>query len=296
MKYSRWLEKNTHSLNGKNVVITGSTGGLGKEICLYLLYLGADLILIDRNPQKSSELDAFLKLQYPKAKIKHLIADMEDFSSVKSVSETLKSLEVDVLILNAGAYSIPRRTTDTGFDNVFQINFVSHYYITKELLPLLSMRKGRVIAVGSIAHNYSKTDPLSIDFKDRNKSSLVYGNSKRYLMFSLFELFKEHNQVSLSITHPGITFTNITSHYPKFIFALIKYPMKLIFMKPKKAALSIIKGLFNETKYHTWIGPGRFDIWGNPEIKALKTCTEAESKQIFNNAEYIYNNLKKNDC
>ena len=46
-------------------------------------------------------------------------------------------------------------------------------------------------------------------------------------MFSLFALDDPH----IAVTHPGITQTNITAHYPKLIFAVIKNPMKLIFMK-----------------------------------------------------------------
>ena len=54
MNIRKWLASNAESLNGKTVVITGSTGGLGKEICKILASLGADLVLVDRSLQKSS--------------------------------------------------------------------------------------------------------------------------------------------------------------------------------------------------------------------------------------------------
>ncbi len=194
--------------------------------------------------------------------------------------------------MNAGAYSIPRKICDTGLDNVYQINFASPYYLTRELLPILRLKNGRVIAVGSIAHNYSKTDPSDIDFRRRKAASKVYGNAKRHLMFSLFELFKNESEATLAVTHPGITFTNITAHYPKVIFALIKHPMKIIFMKPKYAALSVLEGLFSETGYKEWIGPAIFDIWGRPKKKRLRSCSDAESLEIFKNAERIYKGIK----
>ena len=112
-------------------------------------------------------------------------------------------------------------------------------------------------------------------------------------MFSLYELFKNETEVTLSIAHPGITFTNITAHYPKLIFAVIKHPMKIIFMKPKKAALSILKGVFTPTLYHTWIGPRIFNIWGLPKLQKLNTVSEAESQKIGQIANEIYNELKK---
>lgn len=291
MNIQKWLTKNTHSLSGKTVVITGATGGLGKELSRYVLMLGANLVTVDRNESRSLALEKELTAEFPDAKITRIIADMEDFGSVKSVCERLKEMPIDYIILNAAAYSIPRKRCDTGYDNIFQINFVSPYYLTRELLPLLSARKGRVIAVGSIAHNYSETDPEDIDFSTRSRSNLVYGNSKRYLMFSLYELMKSEGKM-LSVVHPGITFTNITAHYPPLIFAIIKHPMKLIFMKPKKAALSILKGLFDHTEGYSWIGPKLFNIWGYPSKKSLKTAKKSEIDRFYQTAEEIYTKLK----
>ena len=111
-------------------------------------------------------------------------------------------------------------------------------------------------------------------------------------MFSLFELFKNENTVTLSVTHPGITFTNITAHYPKVIFAIIKYPMKIIFMSPKKAALSLLLGLFKKPEYCEWIGPRLFNVWGYPSVKLLKTCKKEEREKIAELAEGVYARLK----
>ena len=284
---------NCKDLNGKTIAITGATGGIGRELCDYILNLGANLILLDRNAEKSHTLGKKLLNKYNNAKIEYITTDLEDIESVKHSCESLKSKPIDIFIHNAGAYSIPRKKCDTGYDNVFQINFVSPYYIIRELLPILEKRKStRVIVVGSIAHNYSKTDEKDIDFSKRKAASKVYGNAKRYLMFSLYELFKNETKVKLSVTHPGITFTNITAHYPKIIFAIIKYPMKIIFMKPKKAMLSIAEGLFTDCRYHEWIGPRLFNIWGKPKLKKLSTCKQAESEFIGKTADDIYNKLK----
>ena len=291
MNIKKWLEKNTYSLSGKTVAITGATGGLGRELSRYVVMLGANLITVDRNQARSAALEKELVAEFPDAKITRILADMENFGSVKSACEQMKDMSIDYLVLNAAAYSIPRKKCDTGYDNVFQINFVSPYYITRELMPILAARKGRVIAIGSIAHNYSATDTDDIDFSTRSRSNLVYGNSKRYLMFSLYELMKTEEKM-LSVVHPGITFTNITAHYPPLIFAIIKHPMKIIFMRPKKAVLSILKGLFDHTDGYSWIGPKLFNIWGYPLKKMLKTAEKAEIDRIYQTAESIYSKLK----
>ena len=292
MNYENWLDRNTDSLSGKRIAITGSTGGLGKELCRYIASLGADLILLDRNRERSESHKAQLIEDFPNISIDLINLDLENFESVRNVTELLKKENIDVFIHNAGAYSIPRYDTDSGYENVFTINFLSPYYIIRELLPSLREREGRVLVVGSIAHNYSKIDEGDVDFATRKQASKVYGNAKRFLMFSLYELFKSEKVVKLAITHPGITFTNITSHYPKLIFAIIKHPMKVIFMKPKKAALSILRGLFDSTEFHTWIGPRIFDVWGLPRKKRLRTVSREESAKIAFIAEKIYENLK----
>ncbi|MBO7217695.1 MAG: SDR family NAD(P)-dependent oxidoreductase [Clostridia bacterium] len=288
----KWLIKNTRSLVGKKVAVTGTTGGIGKELCKYLAKLGARLILCDRNYERSRAFGDELIKEYG-GDVTCLTVDLSDINSVKKASQELVDLKPDIFIHNAGAYSIPRYISDTGLDNVFEINFASPYYIIKELLPTLREKRGRVVVVGSIAHNYSKADFSDIDFHTKKAASKVYGNAKRYLMFSLFELFKNEREVTLSVTHPGITFTNITAHYPKFIFAIIKHPMKVIFMKPKKAALSVLKGVFEATGYHEWMGPRFLGIWGMPKKQKLRTVKVSESLKIGEIAEDLYIKLQK---
>ena len=288
MSIKKWLNKNTASLSSKTVAISGATGGIGRELCHHLAYLGASLVLLDRNMEKSHTLAESLRSQFPSVNISHIQVDMEDIDTVRSAADKLSAMTVDFLVLNAGAYSIPRHKCSTGYDNVFQINFVSPYYLAARLLSSIESRGGKVVAVGSIAHRYSKTDECDVDFSVRDKASLVYGNAKRYLMFSLCELSDGNSVV---ITHPGITFTNITAHYPKLIFALIKHPMKIIFMKNDTASLSILKGVFDTTRAYEWIGPRLFNVWGLPTKKKLKTASRDEIDFIYNEAERIYSSL-----
>lgn len=290
MNVKKWLDKNTHSLEGKCVAITGSTGGLGRELCGYLAELGAELILVDRNAERSHSFGAELERKFG-TRVSYVTADLSDLRSVRAAVSELRLRKIDVFIHNAGAYDIPRYKTSEGYDNVFTINFISPYYITKELLPQLRDVSGRVVVVGSIAHNYSKHDPGDVDFSTRQRASKVYGNAKRTLMFATSELFEGEREATLSITHPGITFTGITAHYPKLIFAIIKYPMKLIFMKPRVAALSVLRGVFDSTATDEWIGPRLFNVWGAPKKMQIGTSTEAERQEIARQAEKIYGSI-----
>ena len=290
MNTKKWLEKNTSSLAGRCVAITGSTGGLGRELCGYLAALGAELILVDRNSERSERFATELASVYV-ARVSCVTADLAELESVRAAVKELRERKIDVFIHNAGAYDIPRYRTKEGYDNVFTINFISPNYITRELLPTLRDRGGRVVVVGSIAHDYSVYDPSDVDFSTRKRASLVYGNAKRFLMLATAELFDGERDVTLSVTHPGITLTGITAHYPKLIFAIIKYPMKVIFMKPKRAALSILRGVFDKTEREEWIGPRIFNVWGDPKKRRIGTSDERERKEIADIAEKIYSSL-----
>ena len=290
MKTDTWIQKNMPSMVGKTVAISGATGGIGQELCRHLAGLGANLLLLDRNSERSNNWIEKLKGEFPSLNARHLRLDLSDFSTVRAVTEELLVSPPDYLIFNAGAYHIPRYTCDTGHDNVFQINFIAPYYMAQALFSVMKERGGRIVAVGSIAHNYSHIDLDDIEFLTRKESSKVYGNAKRFLMFSLFGMDK--NGSTVTVAHPGITLTNITAHYPKLIYAIIKHPMKVIFMSPRRASLSILAAMVQEAEQNEWFGPSLFDIWGLPKKKLLKTCPADEAAKICSEAERIVANLK----
>lgn len=286
MNIKKWLGKNTSSLVGKVVAVSGSTGGIGQALCGHLAALGASLLLLDRNESKAKSLIEKLKATHATLSANYIHLDLSDIHSVREVTDMLCANTPDYIIFNAGIYHVPRFVCESGYNNIFQVNFLSPYYMARRLKSHIQDRGGKIVAVGSIAHNYSVTDMRDIDFSTRKKSSKVYGNSKRFLMFSLYGLFG--NESGLAVTHPGITFTNITAHYPKFVFAIIKYPMKVIFMSPKKASLCILRGLFEDCRAGEWIGPRIFNIWGCPKKTELKTCSPEEAETICGIADEIY--------
>ena len=155
MNYNKWLFKNTKSLKGKTVAITGSTGGLGVHICRFLAGLDADLILLNRSYTKTESQIKELEKTY-NINIRFIPLDLSDMQSVKEATDFLCENCPDFLIHNAGAYSIPRYITDFGIDNVFQINFFAPYYITRRLLPFLSQND--FLLLGSI-RGFLKMDP-----------------------------------------------------------------------------------------------------------------------------------------
>jgi NAD(P)-dependent dehydrogenase (short-subunit alcohol dehydrogenase family) len=292
MKIEQWLKINTLSLEGKTIAITGSTGELLQEVVTTLAKLNANFILLNRNEEKTKLQIEKLNTLCPHTKAEFIKCDLENFESVKTATEILKTKKVDILYLGAGAYNIKRFKTKLSYDNVFQINFISQYYIAKEMFPYLDSVNGKIVAVSSIAYNYSSIDESDIDFSTRKKHSKVYGNAKRFLTFSLHELLKSSN-VEFSVVHPGVTLTPMTNHYPKFINGIVKLAIKIFFPSVKKASLSLVWGVFVKTNYHYWIGPKTLNVWGFPKVRIMKNISNEESGKIFKIAENIYENIEK---
>ena len=291
MKIQTWINKNCKSLSGKTICITGSTGGLAIQFTKQLASLGANFIFANRDKEKSEKQKQSLTREFPNIKIDIMIDDLFDINSVKLFVCKLKQIHVDILILNSAVYNVSRQTSNAGFDNVFQINFISPYFIAKQMIPSLRKTKdSKVIMLSSIAHNYSKIDFNDPQKQKTQKCNIIYGNSKRFLTFSLQKLLSD-SHVDFAIVHPGVTLTKMTSHYPKAINWLVKLGIKAFFPNPDKACLSVLYGVFNSTHKNEWIGPSKFNIWGFPKKQKLNTCSEIEQKQIFELAECFYNKI-----
>lgn len=240
-----------------------------------------DLILINRNLEKSlKQKEELLKIKAVNIDI--IIADMQDINDVDKVYQELKNQQFDYLILASAIYNVKLEKSDTNYNNVFQVNFISPYYLVNKLMD----KDIRFIVIGSVAYNYQEIELNDIDLSNSKKKTHIYGNSKRYLMFSLMDNDK------VRIAHPGITLTNLTNHYPKWINWLVKISIKILFPSNKKAAKNIYYALENDTNDNEWIGPRLFNIWGKPKISHI-SIKEEEKNIIKENALNIYQNMEE---
>lgn len=284
LNIERWLSENTCDLQGKVVAITGAAGGLGSVTTRYLLQANAKIIMLERDVERMEKLAEQLRAEFPVSEIETVAIDFNRINSINEVVAQLANSRIDYLILNAGVYDIPLAESELGYNNVFQINFIGQYYFVKKLLPVLQRTNGKVVAVSSIAMTYATLDENDIDYKTRKKSDKVYGNSKRFLTFALSELFKDRDDVRLAVVQPGVTLTPLTNGKNKWFTA---FTMKLIFPKVEVAALSIVKGVFEDIEYNEWIGPKTAKIWGKPAVVKLPESTAEERAKIYNLAEGI---------
>ena len=287
----QWLQNNTVDLQGRVVVMTGATGGIGRHVVRDLLRLKAKIIMLDRDMASLNDFSQQLHNEFPAAEIETITMDLNQIKSVNATVEQLINRRIDFLILNAGVYNIPVVKSQLGYNNIFQINFISQYYLMKQLLPALQRTEGKVVAVSSLAYNYGKVDEDDIDYSKRaKKASKIYGNSKRFLTLALSEFFKDRDDVHLTLVHPGITLTPLTNAKNSKLTALT---MKILFPKPEVAALNIVRGVFAEVACDEWIGPKVAKVWGAPTVAKLPMATAEERAKISNLAENICTVIEK---
>jgi len=269
------------------LAITGSTGSLGFEVVKRIVN-DYHIILVNRNIDKSEKQKEELLKINPNALIDIIKCDMEDINSVKDATNKLIEFKIDYLIINAGILISEKHITSFNYDNVFTTNFLAPYYIMNRLKEN-NLPNKRIVAVGSVAHRWGKLDLNDIDHRTYSKNKR-YGNSKRFLMSSLMELYKDTDK--LSIAHPGISLTNMTKNYNKVIkFFTIAF-MTIFFQGKKKASRSINMAINTKTSYLKWIGPHIKGIYGKPKVCKIKHLKEDEIKEIFKVSNKLYNEIK----
>ena len=271
------------------LAITGSTGSLGFEVVKKLVN-NYHLILINRNLEKSEIQKKELLELNPNAKIDILVSDMNDINSVKELTDKLIGLNIDYLIINAGILTKTKYITNFGYDNVFTTNFLAPYYIINRLKEN-NLPNKKVIAVGSVASKWGRYNASDIDYRNSNSKNKRYGNSKKFLMASLMELYK-NDLDKLTIVHPGISLTNMTKNYNKFIKALTIIFLTIFFQGKKKACRSIVMGVNTNTNYLEWIGPHIFGVYGKPKVCKIKKLKADEISIINEEAIKLYNKTK----
>jgi len=138
----------------KTILITGSTDGIGIETAKMLTSQGHNVLLHGRNPAKLEDTKKDLSALEGGGYIESYVADLARMADVETLAKALtdKHSKLDVLINNAGIFTIPDPMTQNGLDVRFVVNTIAPYLLTQRLMPLLKVT-GRVINVSSAAQS-----------------------------------------------------------------------------------------------------------------------------------------------
>ena len=131
----------------KTALITGAGSGIGRALAMEAIIRGFDLILVGRNPEKLAET----KRMIGDDNIRILTADVTKAQD-RSLIKDAVGRELDVLINNAGTLAVGRLTTleDQDLDRMVATNIKAPIALTRDLVPALRRKQGRVVNIGSV--------------------------------------------------------------------------------------------------------------------------------------------------
>lgn len=202
---------------GKLAVVTGANSGLGYETALALADAGAEVILAARSETKGREALARIRALSPAAMVRLELLDLSVLDSVARFSARLvaEGKPLDLLINNAGVMALPQRqVTADGFEMQLGVNYLGHYALTAQLLPLLRRSPApRVVNLSSLMHRVGRIYFDDLQFERGYTPYKAYGQSKLAMLMFALELQRRSDAMGWGLlsnaAHPGASSTSL---------------------------------------------------------------------------------------
>lgn len=200
--------------DGKLVAITGATSGIGLCAARKYASMGARLVMINRNKEKSEHVCGTIASDFG-VKAEYFTADLCLLEDMRRAGRYLAGLgqPIDVLIHNAGFHLETRHETADGLEANFALHYLAPFVITKMLMPMLSRDgKGRIIFVGSEGYRFAvwglDLDDLQWE-RNRYSGLKAYGAGKLAQLLSMHIFAREFapSGVTINAMHPGMVRT-----------------------------------------------------------------------------------------
>ena len=237
-------------LNGKTVLITGASAGLGLAASKRLATAGAKVIMAVRSgiPEKGEEV----KKISGNSQVSMYHVDLLDFESINQFLTKLEKdrLKVDILISNAAMVPLKSRTTEQGLEEMFMVNYLAPFYIINQLIDrdFFNPENSKIIIVASESHRnpkkfewekFGKYEAYGI-----NETVSRYGYYKLFLTTFANELSRrlelDNKHIPVRVLCPGPVNSNIAREAPKFMQPLLKLVFSIFFRSPEKASDPIL--------------------------------------------------------
>lgn len=198
---------------GKTCLITGATGGIGKETARGLRKMGATVVIVGRNTEKTAATAAELREAEGVGQVDALVGDLSSMREVRRIAGEFRQryARLDVLINNAGAIFMRRRESADGLEMTFALNHLSYFLLTNLLVNVLRASvPARVINVSSGAHFGGNIHFADLQFRRGYAGFRAYSQSKLANVLFTYELARQLNDsgVTANALHPGFVASN----------------------------------------------------------------------------------------
>ena len=200
-------------MEGKIVLITGSTDGIGRQTALDLANRGATIWLHGKDPDRCRSTAEEIRSRSGQLGHRSFTADLADLGQVRRLIEEVLDAgpRIDVLILNAGVFRHRRELTADGVEMTFGVNHVAHFALALGLADRLRQSApSRIVVVSSMVQ------AEAIDF-DNLQGEVDYAGFGAYARSKLCNVLftralakrLEGSGVTANCLHPGVINTKL---------------------------------------------------------------------------------------
>jgi NAD(P)-dependent dehydrogenase (short-subunit alcohol dehydrogenase family) len=228
------------NLKGKTAVVTGATGGIGKEIARGLARMGAQVIIGARDSARGEAARREITAETGNDAVFVLPLDVSSVESVRRFAAALRARNprLNILVNNAGAWFSDRKETTEGHEMTFATNVLGPYVLTHALVDLLRAgAPARVVnVVSSLSANYDVSD---LEYRKRKWDGFkAYGQSKQALRILTGALARklEGSGVTVNDAAPGFVKSGFNRNAHGLMAMMINFSARLMAVSPEEGA------------------------------------------------------------
>ncbi len=195
-------------------MVTGSGSGIGYETALALAKMGAKVIIIARNKEKSEQVTTKIITETGSDLVEGYAFDLSSQRQIRAGCREIinKNPVIDVLVNNAGTWFSKLTFTEENIETVFAVNHLAYFLVSHLLLPaLMKAEDPRIINVSSDSHFQAKMHFNDINLTSKYHGLRSYAQSKlaNVLFTYEFERRRPGNKPAVFCVQPGLVKTNI---------------------------------------------------------------------------------------
>jgi retinol dehydrogenase-14 len=231
-------------MTGRTVLVTGGSGGIGKETARGIAALGARVAITGRDVRRAGGAAADIRAPGgPPVEV--FVGDMSVQSEVRRLgAELLAGLpRIDVLVNNVGGFWNSRHVTPDGLEHTFALNHLAPFLLTHLLAGrLIEAAPARVVTVSSDAQRLGRIDFDDLQGERSWSGQRAYNQSKLANLLFTYELARRlrGSGVTANAVHPGIVRTGFGAEDPGRIQRVIMPFAPLLMKTPERGALTSI--------------------------------------------------------
>ena len=228
-------------MEGKTVIVTGATSGIGEIAAIRLAEKGARIVFTARDQSRADHTMAKLRRANPRADHVLHMADLSTLAEMKRAgAELAREPRIDVLVNNAGALFNKRQETADGLEMTFALNHMAYFVVTNLLLPHL--RPGaRIVTVASNAHRGARMDFDDLQSRRGYAGFGVYSKSKlANILFNRELARRAPPGVIANALHPGFVATRFGDNSGGIMRTVLRVAKPLRAISPEEGAKTII--------------------------------------------------------